>query len=250
VGLSVGRVLLRERAVDAVEEMDLPDCDPARLARTYAQFAVVNRVVAGWRSLYRTQLRPRLSPGSTTTLLDIGCGGGDVDVLLSRWASRDGRRLAITAIDPDPRAIRFAQERRSSAGITFRRAAASELVREGQSYDLVLSNHVLHHLTPDELQAFLAESAALCHGKVIHNDLRRSPAAYALFFAGARAFTGSYIRRDGLTSIRRSYTAAELGSAAPPGWVVARHCPYRNLLMLDRTGSDAAVVRDGTPAGG
>ncbi|MEN3346267.1 MAG: hypothetical protein V7635_2843 [Arthrobacter sp.] len=250
MGLSGSTVLLRERAVDAVEEMDLPDCDPARLARTYAQFAVVNRVVAGWRSLYRTQLRPRLSPGSTTTLLDIGCGGGDVDVLLSRWASRDGRRLAITAIDPDPRAIRFAQERRSSAGITFRQAAASELVREGQSYDLVLSNHVLHHLTPDELQAFLAESAALCHGKVIHNDLRRSPAAYALFFAGARAFTGSYIRRDGLTSIRRSYTAAELGSAAPPGWVVARHCPYRNLLMLDRTGSDAAAVRDGTPPGG
>jgi len=112
VGLSGSRVLLRERAVDAVEEMDLPDCDPARLARTYAQFAVVNRVVAGWRSLYRTRLRPRLSPGSTTTLLDIGCGGGDVDVLLSRWAARDGRRLAITAIDPDPRAIRFAQERR------------------------------------------------------------------------------------------------------------------------------------------
>jgi 2-polyprenyl-3-methyl-5-hydroxy-6-metoxy-1,4-benzoquinol methylase len=244
-------VLLRERAVDAVEEMDLPGCDPVRLSRTYVQFAVVNRAVSGWRSLYRTQLRPRLSAGSTTSLLDIGCGGGDVDVMLSRWASRDGRRLAVTAIDPDPRAIRFAQERHPSAGVAFRQATASELVREGKSYDLVVSNHVLHHLAPDELPVFLAESAALCHGRVIHNDLRRSPAAYALFFAGSRAFTGSYIRQDGLTSIRRSYTAAELRFAAPPGWIVARHSPYRNLLMLDRTArNSAAEDGDGMPAGG
>ncbi|MCU1548956.1 MAG: methyltransferase protein [Arthrobacter sp.] len=244
-------MLLRERALDAVEEMDLPDCNPTRLARTYEQFAVVNRAVSGWRSLYRTQLRPRLSAGSTTTLLDIGCGGGDLAVMLSRWAFRDGRRLAITAIDPDPRASRFAQERHSSAGVTFRQAAASELAGEGKSYDFVVSNHVLHHLGQDEFPAFLAESAALCHGRVIHNDLRRSPAAYALFFAGSLIFTGSYIRRDGLTSIRRSYTAAELASAAPPGWVVARHSPYRNLLILDRTGKEpSGAAGDATAAGG
>ena len=40
--------LLRDRASDAVEEMDLPGCDPGRLERTYAQFALVNRAVAGY----------------------------------------------------------------------------------------------------------------------------------------------------------------------------------------------------------
>ena len=49
-------------------------------------------------------------------------------------------------------------------------------------------------------------------------------------------FTGSYIREDGLTSIRRSYTAAELAAAAPAGWTVARHAPFRNLLLLDTDG--------------
>ena len=44
---------LRERAADAVEQMDLPGCDPARLDRTYAQFALVNRAVSGWRGIYR-----------------------------------------------------------------------------------------------------------------------------------------------------------------------------------------------------
>ncbi|MCB5280288.1 class I SAM-dependent methyltransferase [Arthrobacter sp. AL08] len=230
---------LRARAAHAVEEMDLPDCDPARLERTYAQFALVNRAVSGWRSLYLRQLRPRLRPGVPATLLDIGCGGGDVPVMLSRWAARDGLRLEITAIDPDPRAGRFAAERHSSTGVKFRSCTAAELGFEGLSFDLVVSNHVLHHVAEHELPVFLAESAALSHGTVIHNDLRRSAAAYGLFFAGSWPFAGSYIRPDGLTSIRRSYTAAELRKAVPPGWTVLSRAPFRNLL-----------IREAVPAGG
>lgn len=231
--------LLRHRAADAVEEMDLPGCDPARLDRTYAQFALVNRVVSGWRGIYAGQLRPRLRTGTAATLLDIGCGGGDVPVMLARWAARDGLQLRITAIDPDPRASRFAAEHHPDAGVIFRQAAAAELVREGRSYDFVVSNHVLHHLAADEFPAFLAESAELCLGRVIHNDLRRSVLAYGLFFAGSLPLTGSYIRQDGLTSIRRSYTASELQAAAPPGWRVERRAPYRNLMILDKNAADA-----------
>ncbi len=235
--------LLRKRAADAVEEMDGPGCDPKRLERTYAQFALVNRAIAGWRGIYVRQLRPRLLDsiaGPATTLLDIGCGGGDVPALLSRWAARDGLRLEITAIDPDPRASRFAAGRNAGPGLMFRQAESSELVNEGRSYDVVMSNHVLHHLSADGLPGFLAESAALCRGRVIHNDIRRSPAAYAFFYAVSWPLTGSYIRPDGLTSIRRSYTTAELRAAAPSGWNVSRHWPFRNLLILDKAAHQGA----------
>jgi 2-polyprenyl-3-methyl-5-hydroxy-6-metoxy-1,4-benzoquinol methylase len=231
---------LRERDIHAVEEMDRPDCDPAKLDHTYAQFAVVNRAVAGWRGIYRTHLRPRLSAVTVTTLLDVGCGGGDVALMLAAWAARDGLRLDITAIDPDRRAFEFALRRGCVDGVTFRQASTADLAAEGERYDVVVSNHVLHHLDEAELPQFLAESALVSNGTVLHNDIRRSPAAYALFYVASWPFPGSYIREDGLTSIRRSYTTAELRAAAPPGWSVTRRPPFRNLLMLnrDRPGPD------------
>ena len=64
----------------------------------------------------------------------------------------------------------------------------------------------------------------------LHNDLRRSAAAYALFAAAALPLTGSYIRRDGLTSIRRSYTVPELAAVVPHGWTAEPHSPFHCLL--------------------
>lgn len=227
-------VSLRERAADAVEEMDASDCDPVRLENTYAQFALVNRLVSGWRRLYRTELLPRLSATAPSTLLDIGCGGGDVAVLLATWAARDGKQLLVTAIDPDERAYRFASKRPRTAGITYRQASSAELVSEGLIFDVVISNHVLHHVPGTELQQFLTESALLSRGSVIHNDLRRSLVAYVIFSVASLPLRRSFIREDGLTSIRRSYRPHELNSLTPPNWTAERRFPFRTVLSYRR----------------
>ncbi|MCQ9163460.1 class I SAM-dependent methyltransferase [Arthrobacter sp. STN4] len=224
---------LQERATDAREEMDRPDCDPVRLARTYAQFPRVNAVVSGSRAVYRDRIRPLLSPTTATTLLDVGCGGGDIARRLARWAEHDSFLLDITAIDPDQRALDFATARPGRPRLAFRRAYSSDLVREGAFFDLVISNHMLHHLAPAELQGLLSDSERLATRAVIHGDIARSPAAYALFAAGTLPFfPGSFIRCDGLTSIRRSYTPAELRAVVPPGWTVRRERPFRLVLQF------------------
>lgn len=231
---------LSRRAADAVEEMDRPDCDPAMLQRTYSQFELINRAVSGWRRTYLRQLRPYLemAPAGaaprTATLLDIGCGAGDVARSLARWAAADGLRVAITAIDPDPRAFAYAASRPAVPGLTFRRAFSSELVTEGARFDLVISNHILHHLAPAELDALLADSRLLCRRMSLHSDIARSTPAYLFFAAGTLPFFHrSYIRRDGLTSIRRSYTAPELRRAVPPDWQVRQDSVFRLHLVFE-----------------
>ncbi|WP_308287688.1 class I SAM-dependent methyltransferase [Cryobacterium inferilacus] len=222
---------LRARAVDAVEIMDDPHCDPDALARTYADFRLVNAVVSGLRHSYRHDIRPRLSATRPHRLLDIGSGGGDVARSLARWAARDGLRLSVTAIDPDARAHDFAVAQPPLPGLEFRRAHSGDLVTAGERFDTVLSNHVLHHLGAADLGALLADSERLSRGLVLHGDIERAPLAYAGFGLGTWPFfRRSYIRADGLTSIRRSFTFAELSAVAPPGWTVSRERPYRLVL--------------------
>lgn len=227
---------MRQRAVGAVELMDRPDCDPELLENTYRQFGVINRALSGWRRLYLREVRPLVfrEPGPAT-LLDIGSGGGDLAMMLAGWAARDLLDLSITGIDPDPRATAFARRRPPSSGVEFRQAHSSELVAEGRTYDFVISNHVLHHLSAHELQDLLADSEQLARRTALHNDIRRSPVAYGLFSAAALPFRHSYIRKDGLTSIRRSYTAGELASSAPPGWVVEPGRTFHQALVYRRT---------------
>jgi 2-polyprenyl-3-methyl-5-hydroxy-6-metoxy-1,4-benzoquinol methylase len=228
-------LLLRQRAAGAVEIMDLPDCDPLALDNTYRQFAVVNRVLSGWRRLYVRELRPFLAATPrTATLLDIGSGGGDLAIMLARWAARDHLALDITGIDPDPRAAAFALQRPAVPGVSFRQAHSKELVDEGRQYDFVISNHVLHHLDAGQLQELLDHSQTLAGKAAFHNDLRRSPIAYALFSAAALPFRQSFIRADGLTSIRRSYTRPELTALAPPGWAVRAGSPFHQVLVYPR----------------
>lgn len=222
---------LANRDLAAVEEMDKPGCDPLVLERTYAQFRLINSVVAGWHRTWVRHVRPVLSTSRTTTLLDIGSGGGDVPRAFARWAARDGFRLEITAIDPDERAHSFAGSQPTTAGLTFRRAFSSELVAEGLTYDVVTSNHVLHHLSNVELRGLLADSEQLSNRLALHSDIERTRIGFALFSVGTLPLRGSYIREDGLTSIRRSYLARELRAVVPEGWRVQQQFPFRNLLV-------------------
>ncbi|MFE4195069.1 class I SAM-dependent methyltransferase [Paenarthrobacter sp. NPDC056912] len=214
--------------------MDRPDCDLQRLNKTYARFPVVNRLLSGWRRTYRVRIRPLLAETGTASLLDIGCGSGDVARSLARWARADGFFLAVTAIDPDERAYAFAARAPAIDGVTYRRAHSSELVSEGLSYDVVMSNHIVHHLEPAQLNGVLRDSELLCRGVALHNDLKRSNASYVLFLAGFWPLgLGSYICGDGLVSIKRSYTRTELEAAVPWPWRVERNGPWHHLLVHD-----------------
>jgi len=230
----VTRGSLRVRDTQLRELMDDPDCDLAGLRHTYAQLRVVNRLVAGWRRVYRQRIRPLLRTGQTTTLLDIGSGGGDVARTLARWARRDGFALAVTAIDPDVRAHAFAVAQAPAPGVTFRQAGSADLVAEGSRFDVVVSNHLLHHLDAAELHRLLADSERLARRLVVHNDIARSRLAYAAYRVVSRPFGGrSFIHIDGLRSIRRSYRVEELAEVVAEPWRVAGQFPARVLLLRD-----------------
>ncbi|MGW9114275.1 methyltransferase domain-containing protein [Microbacterium sp. NPDC055683] len=224
---------MRGRDADVRELMDDPACDPVRLDRTYARFGIVNAVVAAPRRTYARWIGPRLRTGGVR-LLDIGTGGGDFPRAAARWARGAAHPLDILAIDPDPRAYGWAMRGPHQHGLRIRQMTAEAVLDAGERFDVVHSNHVLHHLADDEVVELLRVSDRLLRpgGVAVHRDIARSGLAFAVFALATLPFQpwllrGTFIRPDGLTSIRRSRTARELSALVPDGWEVRRGWPWR-----------------------
>lgn len=226
------RVGLSRRDDDLRELMDDPECDPDRLAATYERFDMINRLISAWGRVYRDHLRPALAGlDRPARVLDLGSGGGDVVRRLARRARADGIAVEWTGADPDPRA-HAAAIAHPEPGVTFVRTTSTELRRAGEVFDVVLSNHVLHHLDAEALATFSDDSLALARGPVLHADIERGRRAYALYAVGVIPLArGTFLRVDGLRSIRRSYRQAELADRLGSGWDVVRPAPFRLLAI-------------------
>jgi 2-polyprenyl-3-methyl-5-hydroxy-6-metoxy-1,4-benzoquinol methylase len=222
------------RAVDLAELMDAPDADPDALRRTYERFALVNRMVARWDSTYVEHVRPLFKPGQTIRILDVGCGAGDVALHLRTRCLIDGFDPQITLIDPSDQVDAYFKTHPLPDGVRYLRTDTSELVRTGATFDLVISNHLLHHLTETEVVQVMEDSLRLCTRRVLFSDLDRNVISWAFFAVFAWPFSfGTFIHTDGLRSIRRSYLRQELIDLLPGGWSVQRQFPFRLLVMRD-----------------
>ncbi|MBB2976839.1 2-polyprenyl-3-methyl-5-hydroxy-6-metoxy-1,4-benzoquinol methylase [Microbacterium endophyticum] len=219
---------------EALQElMDNPHCDQKRLRATLRRFGLINPVIAGWGGLYRGKLRPYLtSLRRPARVLDLGCGGGDVTAHLAKLSRRDGLRVEWVGVDPEPTAFEVASTR-TRENLRFIHADAAGLLAAGDRFDAVISNHVVHHLG-DALPEFFELSQRLSTGPVLHADIARSRRAYMLYTVGVTPFApGTFLRTDGLRSIRRSFTARELQELLdrrmPTPWRVTTPGAFRVL---------------------
>lgn len=228
-------MFLKSRDTTLTEAMESPECDRRLLFNTYRQFEYINRLLAGWKSLYRRHIRPFLRNTKPSTLLDIGFGGGDLPLALYHWAQREGYNLKITAIDTDSRAMDFVKQHREIPGdVTFRCMNTDQLLEERTRFDFIISNHVIHHLSNQQLRRLATQSTQLCRRRIIFNDLQRSYTAYLLFSCFiAPFFRRSYAGSDGRLSIRRSYTKSELTGILPAQWTVYRKFPFRLIALCN-----------------
>ena len=232
--------LLSERKPGLVEWMDRPDCDRELLFNTYHQFSRINRLLSGWKNIYQRYLRPVILENSgTASLLDIGCGGGDVLRLLNGFCRNDNFDVQFTGIDPDRRSIEYLSGLKWPNNITFEPLFSQQLVKRKQKFDIIISNHVIHHLNEKELTGLCADAEQLVNHLVVFSDIERSDIGYGLFSVVAPLlFRNSYIVQDGLISIKRSFRKEELQNMLPNSWSVQRHFPFRLLAIHQKNGTN------------
>jgi len=229
-------LILKNRKPDLVEWMDRPDCDRELLFNTYHQFSRINRLLSGWKNIYQRYLRPVIQKNSgTASLLDIGCGGGDVLRLLNQFCREDSFDVQFTGIDPDQRSLEYLSGLHCPDNIQFEPVYSHHLVKKNRRFDIVISNHVMHHLKEEELTLVCADAEKIANRLVIFSDIERSDIGYGLFSAIAPLlFRNSYIVQDGLISIKRSFRKEELKKLLPERWIVQRQFPFRLIATLHK----------------
>lgn len=231
-----------KREPGLIERMDQPDCDPAQLINTYRQFKRVNRLFARPGTLYARYIRPYLSKSHSVSILDIGSGGGDIPLYIAKRAEQDGFLIRITAIDTDQRSLEFSRKNSRLDTITYHRCAISEILADQTQYDLVISNHLLHHLPDEEIIPFLQTTTQVARFAVFLSDIHRSEVSQFMFKLITQPFFhDSFVVEDGLTSIRRSYTPKELSLILPEGWRIDRLFPYRLIAVFHQPQSLSQV---------
>jgi 2-polyprenyl-3-methyl-5-hydroxy-6-metoxy-1,4-benzoquinol methylase len=228
-------MFFRHRNTALREQMDDPGCDRDLLENTYRQFGRINRGLAGWGRIFRNFIQPQCKNGGFYTLLDLGCGGGDVAVHISRLAKRAGTNMKIHGTDPDKRAWEYAVSSHKGSGVEFLNVSLDQLAYVGRKFDFIISNHLMHHIEDDANTALMNTSSSMCRKTVLFNDIHRSATGYLLFGTAIRPFfPKSFIIPDGLTSIKRSYRKKELAGIVPDGWEVRTLVPFRLLAIYHK----------------
>lgn len=221
--------MLAERR-QARELMDDPALDPATFRTVLSDLSRVNRTTLAYRPTLQF-LDQAVGQRAHFALLDVGYGHGDMLRAIARWAAQRGVDCHLTGIDLDPRSEPAARAATDPAlPIHYLTGDYADL--RGQHFDCIVSSLVAHHMTGDELRAFLRFMEAEATQGWFVNDLHRHTFSYLGYPILARLMGWHpIVRQDGQTSIARSFRRGEweslLYQASIVDAVVHRAFPYR-----------------------
>ena len=185
------RRLSRSVDTELLEDPSLPE---AMVARAYKELQQTHRWLGNTAALLRLL---RQDPIPIRSVLDIGCGHGG---LLQEIHRRLGAKVIGFDLRPAPASARVP--------ILTGNAVTEPLPRA----DVAIAVCLVHHLSEENLIR-LIRNVSRSSRRFIVLDLVRHRLPLALFRTFVYPFLGSVNGKDGVTSIRRSYTPREMRCA-------------------------------------
>jgi SAM-dependent methyltransferase len=201
----------RSRRSAQTEILDDP-ISTAELKPILHDLARFNGVMQGHRPVLQWLNRAtrNLPAGQPLTVLDIGCGYGDLLRAIRRWATMRGRDIKLIGVDLSEQVIEVARAVTSAADEIEYHAADIFNFNPPGPIDFVVTSLVTHHLSDAMIERFLRwmEDNAR-RGWVIY-DLQRSIVPfYFIALAGVVLRLHPVVVHDGRISVARSLTKAE-----------------------------------------
>ena len=189
------------------EFLDDPATDIAAIAKSGGEIAACNKLFGGTRALLAelTPLWPSLGPNAT--MLDVGCGVGDLPAAAKRSAAAHGVDLRVFALDRRDVLALSAAARVDGAMV----GDAFSLPLRNASFDIVTACQFLHHFSEHEIAGLAREMDRVARRRVIISDLRRKwLAAGGIWLASWPLRFHAITRHDGVASVLKGFVPGEL----------------------------------------
>ncbi len=176
------------------------------------KIAIINRILGGNRiTIDGVKKLIANEPDREFSIIDIGCGNGDMLRELDDFALRNNLNFKLTGIDANPATIQNAKELSDQSRISFRTLDIFSSEFESQKCDIILCTLTLHHFSDEQILALLQQFKKMALVGIVINDLQRSKVAYKLFKLICAIFSLNQMsREDGLVSILRGFKKQDL----------------------------------------
>ncbi len=198
---------------DKKEIMDDFSIDGVLLQDTLDKLATINTLLGGngvtingLKMLLKDQPKDK-----TITIIDLGCGGGDILRAIAAYGLKEGYHFELIGIDANNHATNYAEKLSSQYdNVRFVHCDVfSEEFKELQ-YDIVITTLFLHHFKEDQMLGLINQLLKTATIGMVVNDLHRHRLAYYLFKLITIPVKNKMITEDGLTSVLRGFKRNEL----------------------------------------
>ncbi|GAB2594802.1 methyltransferase domain-containing protein [Spirosoma areae] len=150
------------------------------------------------------------------SIVDIGCGNGDMCRAVASFARKQNWTVQILGVDANAYTINHAKALSGPYGnISY--AVMNVFANEFATleYDIVLCTLTLHHFSDADILQLMRVFLNKAKRGIVINDLHRSAVAYRLFQLICFVFQlNPMSREDGLTSILRGFKKRDLENFA------------------------------------
>lgn len=194
---------------EAMEIMDDLNCSGEVVHQTLRELEFINRTLGG-NDVTISGVRQLLgkNPKGRLSIIDLGCGGGDMLALLKK-------RLKLNAsykgIDANPNIVQYAQQHNGTEDIQFEAVDIFSDVFRQKTCDIAIATLFLHHFSQQQLVQIFSSLKNQSRIGIVVNDLHRHPLAYYSIKVLTRLFSKSaMVKFDAPLSVLRGFSRKEL----------------------------------------
>ncbi|MBS1624447.1 MAG: methyltransferase domain-containing protein [Bacteroidetes bacterium] len=193
-----------------IELMDLPSAGEIETRHALREIDAINRLLGGYNVIFDA-LEKLQWTDKTLTIVDLGCGGGDMLRAIADWALYHKRHVNLIGIDYNPVMTAFAREESLVfPNIHFRTMNVLDDRLMDERADVIINSLFCHHFDQEQLVTLVSRMHALASQAVIINDIHRHWFAYYSIKALTWLFSrNALVRYDAALSVARSLTRRE-----------------------------------------